>query len=277
MNALVLRLTGFLAAAGIALVPGHAAVTLSRQSSDASFLSAPRLRTGDLVFWSNTSMDSLIIQELTDGPYSHCGMIYEDRLGKIWVLDAFPRSGLRVLTLEDYLEPRGNVQWINIALIRYRGALNGAILRRWIEALINARDHFVFDRKMIYEPSDLDITNPMKHKRPLYCAELIHGVLSAAAHNRVIYENDFGRVMAKWDRLGSRASRKGLSPVDLVKLFYMRLYLKDLRNHRNKVLITPNGLLRGGSFETVAETRGISKPFRLKKALCEMPGLQNDS
>src|SRR5574341_78289 len=93
-------------------------------------------RTGDLLLWSTTSMKSILIQEMTDGPYSHCALLYRDAENRVWALDVYPGKGLRYMTLEEYLKPPGERPIVRAGLIRYQGPLDTSIIEQEIKRLV---------------------------------------------------------------------------------------------------------------------------------------------
>jgi hypothetical protein len=225
-------------------------------------------QTGDILLWSNTSIDSLTIQALTDGDYSHCGLIYRDSESKVWVMDIHPKSGLRLLPLDEYVHPK-NFELVNIGLMRYRGKLNQDLIKVYIDRLLSHKDRIRFDGSMVDEGLDLDLDLLEKNSYSLYCSELVYKILMHCTSGAVLYENDYDRVMNKWAILSS--SKTILNPFDSVKLFFFNFHLKKLKTHSNKILISPNGFVRSGAFNILKEIRDLAEPHRVKKFLARFP------
>lgn len=62
------------------------------------------LKTGQLIFCSGSYLFSGIIQTLTRSTWSHVAVIYKDEsLGRVLVLEAEPRYGIRLIPLSKYL------------------------------------------------------------------------------------------------------------------------------------------------------------------------------
>ena len=62
------------------------------------------LKTGDIFFSSGSYTFSGIIQKLTKSTWSHVAVIYKDEeLGRVMVLEAEPRIGIRLIPLSKYL------------------------------------------------------------------------------------------------------------------------------------------------------------------------------
>ena len=62
------------------------------------------LKTGDIFFSSGSYAFSGIIQKLTKSTWSHVAVIYKDEeLGRVMVLEAEPRIGIRLIPLSKYL------------------------------------------------------------------------------------------------------------------------------------------------------------------------------
>lgn len=63
------------------------------------------LKTGDIVFCSGSYLFSKAIQKLTKSTWSHVAVIYKDEeLGRVLVLEAEPRIGIRLIPLSSYLK-----------------------------------------------------------------------------------------------------------------------------------------------------------------------------
>jgi len=62
------------------------------------------LKTGQIIFCSGSYAFSGIIQKLTKSTWSHVAVIYKDEaLGRVLVLEAEPRYGIRLIPLSKYL------------------------------------------------------------------------------------------------------------------------------------------------------------------------------
>ncbi|MBK7434992.1 MAG: hypothetical protein IPI66_14625 [Chitinophagaceae bacterium] len=62
------------------------------------------LRTGHIVFCSGSYAFSGIIQKLTKSTWSHVAVVYKDEeLGRVMLLEAEPRIGIRLIPLSKYL------------------------------------------------------------------------------------------------------------------------------------------------------------------------------
>ena len=63
-----------------------------------------QLKTGQLFFSSGSYLFSGIIQRLTKSAWSHVAIIYKDEeLGRVMILEAEPRIGIRLIPLSKYL------------------------------------------------------------------------------------------------------------------------------------------------------------------------------
>ena len=63
------------------------------------------IKTGHIVFCSGSYAFSGIIQKLTKSTWSHVAVIYKDEaLGRVLVLEAEPRYGIRLIPLSKYLK-----------------------------------------------------------------------------------------------------------------------------------------------------------------------------
>lgn len=62
------------------------------------------VKTGDIFFSSGSYLFSGIIQRLTKSAWSHVAVIYKDEeLGRVLVLEAEPKIGIRLIPLSKYL------------------------------------------------------------------------------------------------------------------------------------------------------------------------------
>lgn len=229
-----------------------------------------QLRTGDILLWTTTSMKSVLIQEMTDGPYSHCALLYRNSDGRVWVLDTYPHQGLRYMPLDYYLEPQEHPM-VKIGIMRYRGDLNLSLLEKRFQTLVKHKEQIGFDNKMVYDGSKFDLNNLGQKPYEIYCAELIFEILKDCTLNSGLYENDYDRVMTKWEIFSAEGKRKDLPLVNTVKLFYLKSYLGKLKEDSNKVLISPNGFIRSGAFKLINEIQGPVEIGAVKKYLGRMP------
>lgn len=223
------------------------------------------IRTGDILLWSNTSIDSMAIQELTDGPYSHSGLVHKDEQNRIWILDTYPEKGLRHILLEDYLTPK-EFKLVNVGLIRLKGALNVPLLETHIQKLLENQHRIVFDNNLIFDGASFDLNQLSRPSYAIYCSELIYVLLRNSSSATLLYENDYDRIMKKWDILKSKPKGKRPSALDFIKLYYLKLNLKKLRDDKDKILITPNGILRSGAYNVIKEIE-VSKDLEDIKRL----------
>jgi hypothetical protein len=64
-----------------------------------------QLKTGDIFFSSGSYTFSGIIQRLTKSAWSHVAIVYKDEeLGRVLILEAEPRIGIRLIPLSKYLK-----------------------------------------------------------------------------------------------------------------------------------------------------------------------------
>ncbi len=62
------------------------------------------LKTGDIFFSSGSYAFSGVIQRLTKSVWSHVAIVYKDeQLGRVLILEAEPRIGIRLIPLSKYL------------------------------------------------------------------------------------------------------------------------------------------------------------------------------
>lgn len=63
------------------------------------------LRTGHIFFSSGSYLFSGIIQRLTKSAWSHVAIVYrDDKLGRVMILEAEPRIGIRLIPLSNYIK-----------------------------------------------------------------------------------------------------------------------------------------------------------------------------
>ncbi len=62
------------------------------------------LKTGHIFFSSGSYLFSGIIQRLTKSAWSHVAIVYrDDKLGRVMILEAEPRIGIRLIPLSNYI------------------------------------------------------------------------------------------------------------------------------------------------------------------------------
>lgn len=63
------------------------------------------LKTGHIFFSSGSYLFSGIIQRLTKSAWSHVAIVYrDDKLGRVMILEAEPRIGIRLIPLSNYIK-----------------------------------------------------------------------------------------------------------------------------------------------------------------------------
>jgi hypothetical protein len=200
----------------------------------------------------------MAIQELTDGSYSHSALLYKDPKDQIWVLDTYPQQGLRYLRLEEYLAPK-EFKLVRIAFARYKGKIDIRHIEEWIKKLVENKKTILFDPDLIFDADELQFDRLNQTSYRIYCSELIYKILKECASDKLkLSDNDYNRIMKKWETLSSQPKSKKSSALDFIKLYYLKLNLKKLKEGRAKVLITPNGMLRSGAYTIIKEVE-ISK------------------
>jgi uncharacterized protein YycO len=94
------------------------------------------LKTGDIFFSSGSYTFSGIIQKLTKSAWSHVAIVYKDEeLGRVMILEAEPRIGIRLIPLSKYLKDykgkrrpyKGQIVLANLNIELEREKLNKAI------------------------------------------------------------------------------------------------------------------------------------------------------
>jgi hypothetical protein len=139
-----------------------------------------------------------------------------------------------------------------------------------IKKLVENKSHILFDPDLIFDADELQFDRLNQSSYRIYCSELIYKLLKeCTGSQRNLYENDYDRVMMKWKIASSQPKRKAQSALDFIKLYYLKLNLKKLKDDHLKVLITPNGLLRSGSYNIIKEIE-ISKDLSDIKRLLQI-------
>lgn len=228
------------------------------------------LKTGDILLWANSSIDSLVVQELTDGPYSHTALIHRHVDGKIWILDTYPETGLRYMKLDEYLNPKG-FRLTRLGIMRLKANINLDLLEKYIRQLLKYQNKITFDNELIFDESGFNLEALKSQAYPLYCSELIYQILKQSTSAGELYVNDYDRIMQKWNTLSAETKGKSLTPLQFIKLFYLRLNLKRLKESPVKILITPNGMRRSPSFEMIYETELMEDTYDLRKIFIKTP------
>jgi hypothetical protein len=95
----------------------------------------PYLNTGHIFFSSGSYLFSGIIQKLTKSAWSHVAIVYrDDKLGRVMILEAEPRIGIRLIPLSNYIRnyKRGRPYKGQIVLARLNFELEEDKLNRGI-------------------------------------------------------------------------------------------------------------------------------------------------
>lgn len=115
---------------------------------------AKDFQTGDLIFQTSQSAQSIVIQKATHSPYSHMGMIV-NKNNQIWVLEAI--QPVKYTPLK---------QWIN------RGVQNQYVLKRYQKPLTETQKLKLVTEAEKYLGKPYDIYFEWNDKS-IYCSEIV--------------------------------------------------------------------------------------------------------
>lgn len=143
------------------------------------------LKTGQLVFCSGSYLFSGIIQKLTNSTWSHVAVIYKDEeLGRVLVLEAEPRFGIRMIPLSKYLQDyKGTKRPYKgqMAIAQLKEPLEIEYLNRGIsfglDELTRPYDNFEIVRIMM---RILFHVSKREKNRSYICSELVRDVFAKA-------------------------------------------------------------------------------------------------
>ena len=143
------------------------------------------LKTGDIFFSSGSYTFSGIIQKLTNSAWSHVAVIYKDEvLGRVLVLEAEPRIGIRLIPLSKYLHDykgtrrpyKGQIVLAKLNMEIKKEDFNKGI-SFGLDALTRPYDNFEIVRIMI---RILFHISKRKKNRNYICSELVRDMLAKA-------------------------------------------------------------------------------------------------
>lgn len=236
-----------------------------------SFIKSYRPQTGDILLWADVSINSLAVQSMTDGSYSHCGLIHQEDNGTMWLLDVYPGEALRYRSLEEILKTHKNI-FTRVALMRSKHFLDKSVISKYIQEVLSFRNRFMFDQDMILDFRDLSRMRESSSVIFVYCTELVSALYQASGFTLDCFGNDYQRVIDKWT--ASRDHPK--SVISFFQRFYMTQYLRKLQHDPDKILLSPNGILRSKAFSLVCEIKGHAQPKAMKRVLTRLPGVMSN-
>ena len=119
-----------------------------------SFAFASPYQTGDIIFQTSRSSQSLVIQKATHSPYSHMGMIV-NKNGQLWVLEAI--QPVKYTPLK---------QWIN------RGLNQAYIVKRYTPLLTSKQQQLLVTHAERFLGKPYDIYFGWDD-HAIYCSEIV--------------------------------------------------------------------------------------------------------
>jgi len=143
------------------------------------------LKTGDLFFSSGSYLFSGVIQRLTKSTWSHVAVVYKDEeLGRVLVLEAEPRIGIRLIPLSKYLRDykgtkrpyKGQVALATLNIPVEKDKLNRGICFG-LDELTRPYDNFEIVRIMI---RILFHISRREKNRNYICSELVRDIFARA-------------------------------------------------------------------------------------------------
>lgn len=143
------------------------------------------LQTGDIFFTSGSYLFSGIIQRLTKSAWSHVAVIYKDEeLGRVLVLEAEPKIGIRLIPLSKYLHDYGGKKRPykgQIVLAKLNTEIERASLNKGIsfglDELTRPYDNFEIVRIMV---RILFHISKREKNRNYICSELVRDIFARA-------------------------------------------------------------------------------------------------
>jgi len=225
------------------------------------------IQTGDLFLWATNEMDSVLVQKFTEGPYSNAGVLSVEADGKILLYLVYPGQGLIRSPIEDYFRNERD-SLVSVAVVRYKGTLDSKDVSRRLDQFWLRKDQIEFDRSMALEPG-MDYAALLNGRNLyLYCTEFIYRLYEGIMTGPVFFENDFQRVyMQKETFQAVTADSEILEQFKRwVGVQPGEQFQRWLTEHKSQILISPNGMLRGGGFDVLFEKKDKSrfKPWALK-------------
>jgi len=144
-----------------------------------------QVQTGDIFFSSGSYAFSGVIQRLTKSMWSHVAVIYKDvELGRVLVLEAEPRVGIRLVPLSKYLKNydgkrrpyKGQIAIAHLNIAMEKENLNRGICFG-LDELSKPYDNFEIVRIMI---RILFHISKRDRNRSYICSELVRDILAKA-------------------------------------------------------------------------------------------------
>lgn len=141
------------------------------------------LHTGQIVFCSGSYLFSGIIQRLTKSTWSHVAVVYkDDNLGRVMMLEAEPRYGIRLIPLSKYLRAykgtrkpyKGQMVIAQLKMPIEKEALNNGI-SFGLDELTKPYDNYEIVRIMI---RILFHITKRERNRAYICSELVRDIFA---------------------------------------------------------------------------------------------------
>lgn len=143
------------------------------------------IKTGNIVFCSGSYAFSGVIQRLTRSTWSHVAVVYKDEeLGRVMMLEAEPRIGIRLVPLSKYLKDykgtkrpyKGQMVIADLNIPVEKASLNKGI-SFGLDELTRPYDNFEIVRIMI---RILFHISRRERNRNYICSELVRDIFAKA-------------------------------------------------------------------------------------------------
>ncbi len=216
----------------------------------------PTLETGDIILRTSVSLDSMVLSRVSLGPYSHIGLVYRDSNHELFVLESFPDIGLRKYKIYNFLAPRQD-RIFRIKILQFKEK-NRDLLKKSIEAMVQYSHHIHFDMKFIYDKSIPSIEDLKRNEYNYYCVEMVNMAFQMAyGPNFLNWPNDYDKIsLHLTEQIGFYKQNANVYFEDAK--FRMVSFLNSFFNLKNKVVLSPNGILNSPYFITLYEDEDLS-------------------
>ncbi|MBN2143266.1 MAG: hypothetical protein JW774_01450 [Candidatus Aureabacteria bacterium] len=197
------------------------------------------LRTGDILFYTPSGIESDMIADSMESDYSHCGLVWV-RKDKPYIIQVAPRADLLILPMEDVLVPR-SIPVMRIGIFRYKGKLDEMEMEYLLTLVDKQKEAIIFDDYFIPNPLIKTPENYFQENPFLFCTEFPY-LLYAFVLGRTDFLSPYQGSLAKAIHRVHNLSGLSFAIIDKID---------EVENSAMGYIVTPNNFTQSQEFEPI--------------------------
>ncbi len=222
-----------------------------------------QLNTGDIILEIEVSLDSMVIARVSQGLYSHIGLVYKDKDNRVMVLESYPNKGIVQHDLRSFIFPSRS-RIFRLCVLQFKET-DRSKLQEVLDAFMQYSANVKFDLELNFDDNIPTLEELATGQFNYYCTEMVN----------MSFQMAYGRNYIKWpnyyDVVYNHIKTQPAFYERYAAFYFQHKYLRMMKfmdsilNMERKVLLTPSGILESPHFNVIFVGEDLSNiPKELK-------------